>query len=235
MTLTPRERVQMTLNHEQPDRIPIILGTSNTTSMKIRPYLGLKKMLGTESETRYIYNWPELGTVLPDEAILRRLHSDARGVLDLLPESVYERNRSRAPHSPFFDDWGGGQVEIQEGVWFPGVHPMMEAKTLDALENYPWPDMDDPTRVAHVRAEARKLREETDYAVIGTPWLLFPFERAHELQRLDKFLVNMKRHPEFAQALLNKIASLCKTLMGHFLDEAGEYLDMIKIGDDLVF
>jgi uroporphyrinogen decarboxylase len=233
MPLTPRERVLMSINHEEPDRAPIILGTSNTTGMKLKPYKRLKELLGIQSEDRYIYDWPELGTVLAEERILERLHSDARGVLDRFPASVYERNRSRPPHTPFIDDWGGGQIEIEEGVWFPGIHPMPDAKTIDEIEKYPWPDMDDPTRVAHVRAEARKLREQTDYAVIGTPWLLFPFERAHEMQRMDKFMINMGRNPEFAQALLNKIASLCKTLMGHFLDEAGEYLDIIKIGDDL--
>jgi len=223
----------MSISHEQPDRVSIILGTSNATGMKLRPYKRLKELLGVQSEDRFIYDWPELGTVLPDEAILERLHSDRRGVLDRFPAHVYERNKNRPPHSPLIDDWGGGQTEIEEGVWFPGIHPMTEAKTMGEIESYPWPDMDDPTRVAHVHVEALRLREQTDYALIGTPWLLFPFERAHEMQRMDKFMINMGRNPEFAQVLLNKIASLCKTLMGHFLDEAGEYLDIVKIGDDL--
>lgn len=233
MTLTPRERVLITLNHEQPDRIPIILGTSNTTSMKIRPYQGLKSLLGVQAEDCYIYDWPELGTALPDEAILQRLHSDARGVLDRFPDWVYTKNKNRPPHSPFIDDWGGGSLEIEPGVWYPGIHPFSEAKAVEAIEQFPWPDMDDPSRVAQVRAEARRLHQETDYAVIGTPWLLFPFERAQALQGMDVFLMNMGLYPEFAKALLTKIASLCKTLMGHFLEEAGDNLDIIKIGDDL--
>jgi len=233
MPLTSRERVLMAINHEQPDRVPVILGTSNTTSMKLRPYQRLKTLLGHSGEDRFIYDWPELGTVLPDEQILERLHSDARGVLDHFPAHVYERNRARQPHSPFIDDWGTGQTEIEPGVWYPGVHPMKEAATLDEIEKYPWPDMDDPSRVAHVRQEARRLREANQYAVIGTPWLLFPFERAHAMQGMDTFLLNMSTNPEFAEALLQKINGLCKQLMGHFLDEAGEYLDIIKIGDDL--
>lgn len=233
MSLTSRDRVLMAINHEQPDRVPVIVGTSNTTGIKLRPYQRLKALLGYEGEDRFIYDWPELGTVLPDEPILERLHSDARGVLDRFPAHVYARNQSRPEHAPFIDDWGSGQMEIEPGVWYPGVHPMAEATTLEDIENYPWPDMDDPTRVAHVRAEARRLREQTDKAVIGTPWLLFPFERAHGMQGMDRFLLNMSTEPEFAQALLEKIGALCKTLMGHFLDEAGDNLDIIKIGDDL--
>jgi uroporphyrinogen decarboxylase len=201
--------------------------------MKIKPYLGLKEILGISSEDQYIYNWPELGTVLPDERILQRLHSDARGVLDRYPESVYERNQKRLPHSPFIDDWGSGQKEIEPGVWFPGIHPMREMLNIQDIESYPWPDMNDPFRVAHVREECRRLAEQNEYAIIGTPWLLFPLERAFAMQGMDRFLENLASEPEFAEALLWKIEGLCKTLMGHFLDEAGADLDIIKIGDDI--
>ncbi len=233
MALTPRERVLAVLNHEEPDRVPIIIGASNATGIKMPAYRRLKQLLNYEAEERYIYDWPELGTALIDEPLLERLRADVRGVLDRFPDFVYERNRNRPPHSPFIDDWGSGQKEIEPEVWFPGIHPMAEATTLEEIESYPWPDMDDPSRVAHVREQARRLREENRYAIMGTPWLLFPFERAHAMQGLDRFLYNMVKNRDFAKALLEKIASLCKQLMGHFLDEAGENLDIIKIGDDL--
>jgi uroporphyrinogen decarboxylase len=53
------------------------------------------------------------------------------------------------------------------------------------------------------------------------------------MQRMDRFMLNLGKHPDFARALLAKIAELCKTLMGHFLREIGENIDMIKIGDAL--
>lgn len=233
MALTPRQRVLAAINHEEPDRVPIVIGASNATGIKMPAYRRLKKVLNYEAVERYIYDWPELGTALIDEPVLERLGTDVRGVLDRFPDSVYERNRNRPPHSPFIDDWGSGQIEIEPEVWFPGVHPMAEATTLEEIENYPWPNMDDPSRVAHVREQARRLREENRYAIMGTPWLLFPFERAHAMQGLDKFLYNMVKNKDFAIALLAKITSLCKQLMGHFLEEAGENLDIIKIGDDL--
>lgn len=233
MALTPRERVLAAINHEEPDRVPIVIGASNATGIKMPAYRRLKQLLGYAAEERYIYDWPELGTALVDEPVLERLRADVRGVLDRFPDFVYERNRNRPPHSPFIDDWGSGQIEIEPEVWFPGVHPLAQATTIEEIENYPWPDMDDPSRVAHVREQARRLREENRYAIMGTPWLLFPFERAHAMQGLDKFLYNMVKNRDFAKALLAKITSLCKQLMGHFLEEAGENLDIIKIGDDL--
>jgi uroporphyrinogen decarboxylase len=53
------------------------------------------------------------------------------------------------------------------------------------------------------------------------------------MQRMDRFMANLGWYPDFARALLAKITELCKTLMGNFLQECGEEIDMIKIGDDL--
>lgn len=233
MTMTSRERVQAVLNHEIPDRVPIILGVSNATGIKIRPYRGLMKLLGIQAEENYIYDWPELGTALPDERIMQRLHSDVRGLLDRFPLEVYQRNKNRPAHSPFIDDWGGGQMEIGPDEWFPGIAPIPNATTKEELDAYPWPNMDDPYRVAHVREEAKKLHDANQYAIMATPWLMFPFERGFEMQGMEKFLMNLATEPDFAQELLNKNNELCMKLMGHFLDECGDLIDIIKIGDDL--
>src|SRR5258706_10503845 len=75
--------------------------------------------------------------------------------------------------------------------------------------------------------------QENKYAIVGTPWLAFPLERAFAMQRMDRFMLNLGRHPEFARALVARIADLCKTLMGHFLDEIGGDIYIIKNCDDL--
>ncbi len=233
MPMTPRERVLATLAHEMPDRVPIVLGPSNATGIKMSTYQGIKALAGIEAPERYIYDWPELGTALPDEATYARLHGDVRGVLDRFPASTRARNAARDPHSAFIDDWGSGQLEATPGTWFPGVHPMADATTLAEIEAYAWPDVADPTRFEGVRAEAQRLRDENMFASLATPWLLFPLERAFAMQGTDAFLLNLAAEPDFAEALLWKIQGVCKGIMDGFLRECGDLIDMIKIGDDL--
>jgi len=84
MPLTPRQRVLMALNHEEPDRVPIIIGTSNTTTLKIRPYQRLKALLGVRTPDRYIYDWPELGSAAIDE-------SAASTLLEVVRDTVVVR------------------------------------------------------------------------------------------------------------------------------------------------
>ncbi|MEE8345294.1 MAG: uroporphyrinogen decarboxylase family protein [Woeseiaceae bacterium] len=222
------------IHHEQPDRVPLVIGVSNATGIKMEPYKGIKDIIGVQAPDNYIYDWPELGTAEIDEETMRRLHSDVRGVLDLEPAEIRKRNCERDPHSDYIDSWGSGQTEISPGDWFPSVHPLPEARTAEDLDSYQgWPDMSDPTRIAHVRENSRRLAEENQFAILATPWLLFPFERAYAMQGMETFLLNMAQDPDFARALLEKIAVYCKQLMGRFLQELGKNVDIIKIGDDL--
>ena len=232
--MSSRERVLTAINHEQPDRVPLVIGVSNATGIKMTPYQGIKELIGVQAPNSYIYDWPELGTAEIDEDTMLRLRSDVRGVLDLEPEKTREWNRDRDPHSDYVDSWGSGQIEIMPDDWFPSVHPIPRAEKLEDLDAYQgWPDMSDPTRIAHVGDRARRLAEKNQYAILATPWLLFPFERAYAMQGMEAFLLNMITNREFARALLEKIAEYCKQLMGPFLQELGDNVDIIKIGDDL--
>ena len=232
--MTPRQRVRAVLDGELPDRVPIVIGASNATGIKMEAYRGVKRLAGIDEPDRRLYDWPELGTALPGEATLERLHADVRGVHDRFPRAVYEHNGARPAHAEYIDDWGSGAVEIRPGEWYPGVHPLAGATTVEEIDAYPgWPDMDDPYRVAHIREQAAALAGDDRYAIMATPWLLFPLERAFAMQGMDTFLMNLAAYPEFSVALLRRHQELCKRLRAHVLDALGPDVDIVKIGDDL--
>ena len=234
MPMTPRERVLAVLEHEVPDRVPLVIGVSNATGIRMEPYRGIKRLAGIQAPDEYLYEWPELGTAAVDELTLQRLHCDVRGVLDLEPADVRRRNAVRAPGADFVNSWGCAQNEITPGEWVPSVHPLVQARTAADLDAYEgWPDMDDPSRIAGVAERAAQLAADGRHAIMATPWLLFPFERALAMQGMETFLLNMAMDPDFARELLDRIAARCKRLMGHFLAALGENVDIIKIGDDL--
>jgi len=114
MSMTARERVLAAINHEEPDQVPVVIGVSNATGIKMKLYQGIKALAGIEAPDNYIYEWPELGTAEIDEDTMLRLHSDVRGVRDLEPAEVLKRNQARPPHSDFVDSWGSGQSEIEK-------------------------------------------------------------------------------------------------------------------------
>jgi len=232
--MNSRERVRTVLNGGVPDRVPLVIGVSNATGIKMKTYQAVKDLAGISEPDAYLYDWPELGTAAPGEAGLARLRSDVRGVRDRFPARTYERNQNRAAHSDYIDSWGSGAKEINPGDWFPGVHPLAGATSVDEIEAYDgWPDMDDPSRYAHVAESASAIASRGEHAIMATPWLLFPLERAFAMQGMDTFLMNLAAYPDFAVALLQKHLELCKKLMGHMLRALGDNVDIVKIGDDL--
>jgi uroporphyrinogen decarboxylase len=122
---------------------------------------------------------------------------------------------------------------VSPGEWFPGIHPLTEATTVDEVNTYSWPNPSDPTRFDRSRATAERIARDASHALMGTPWLLFPLERAFAMQGMDTFLMNLVVRPAFARALLERIAEVCKSIMDGFLREVGDLIDIIKIGDDL--
>jgi uroporphyrinogen decarboxylase len=56
MTLTSKDRVLTVLNHEVPDRVPIIIGPSNATGIKMKTYREIKAIAGIQAPDEYIYD-----------------------------------------------------------------------------------------------------------------------------------------------------------------------------------
>ena len=112
------------------------------------------------------------------------------------------------------------------------VEPLAEATTIDEIDRYPWPDMDDPTRVAHMTAEAASWRRTASTrswrAVAAVP------ARAGVRDPGDGSVPDERRAlPGLRDALLRRIPGCASGCMGHVLDAVGDSIDIIKIGDDL--
>ncbi|MBG0771447.1 MAG: hypothetical protein H0S82_07040, partial [Anaerolineaceae bacterium] len=115
--MTHKERVLAAINHREPDRVPIVIGISNATGIKMKTYQGVKKLIGVNAPNQYLYDWPELGTAAVDEQTLERLHGDVRCVLDLEPLSIRQRNETRGPQDAYINSWGTSQYQLSEGDW----------------------------------------------------------------------------------------------------------------------
>jgi uroporphyrinogen decarboxylase len=102
------------------------------------------------------------------------------------------------------------------------------------LERYPWwPDPHEPERYAGLRQEAERLYHQTDYALVGAPGFNGVWERAWYMCGLARALEGLLLEQEFMHALLRRITDVCKAALGHYLDEVGPYIQIIKLADDL--
>ncbi len=219
-----RERVLTALDHQEPDRVPLDLGGTQT-SILVQPYAALKSLLGlttpTELQNRV------LGLALVEEGVLKRFDVDLRHILPGVPSTW---KLELLPDDSFYDEWGVRWHRPAGGYYYDMVEHPLAAATWEAFEAYPWPDPHDPGRVAGAAEAARAIREQTDYALeaglIGlweTSWFPVGFEQ---------WLLSLGDNPPWVEAVLDRVLEVLQQMHGAYLDVVGPYLDLVTLWDD---
>jgi uroporphyrinogen decarboxylase len=223
---TSRERVLCALNHEEPDRVPIFLGTSGVTTLLGPAYDRLKAYLGIQHETRVF--WRALQYALLDEEVMLRFHSDGRPLIPGPAPSSLERE---LPDDALVDGWGIAWQRRAGNAYYEITQPPLQHATLDDIARYPWPALAHPTRFQGLRARAREIHE-AGYAVVALSGVS-PFEYCYMLRGVEQWLADLATDPDFAHALLRKVTDLQGAAAIALLEEAGDEVDVLITGDDL--
>lgn len=224
--LTSRERVLCALNHEEPDRVPIFFGTSGATTMLAPAYDRLKAYLGIQRETKVF--WRALQYTLLDEDVMVRFGSDGRPLLAGPVPSPAERVISE---DALVDSWGIQWRRTPGNPYYEILEPPLKNATIDDVARYPWPQLAHASRFAGLRAKAKSI-QETGCAVVALSGVSV-FEYCYMLRGVENWLTDLAANPEFALALLRRVADLQKEAACQMMEEAGEYIDVVITGDDL--
>jgi uroporphyrinogen decarboxylase len=110
-------------------------------------------------------------------------------------------------------------------------HPLADA-TIEDLADYPFPKGDDPTRFTGLRDEARRLRDETPYA-ISTGIGGVVYEICWYLRGLERWFMDTVENPAFCEALLDRTLHFWMGYYSEFMKEIGDLVDVVMIGDDI--
>ena len=94
MSMNHRERVLAVLNHQEPDRVPVDLGSTRNTGILIEAYQGLLEYLNPGSLTlrQDDFGQSKIARIAkPSEDILQRLDVDLRGLFLGKPDRPLEK------------------------------------------------------------------------------------------------------------------------------------------------
>ncbi len=233
-TMSSRERLLKAINHETPDRVPIDLG-GNQTGIHRMAYEPLLAHLGISDTTRIMDAVQQLAQ--PCEAVLERFHVDTRYIAAKAPASFpgkIEQNRrdGRLWHD-LRDEFGVVWSMPDDHPFYMDIthHPLANATTADVAA-YPFPKGDDPSRFEGLRDRALFLRRETPYAVVsGISGVVY--ETCWYMRGLERWFMDLLGDTEFCEALLDQTLKFWLDWFRVFLDEVGDLVDVIMVGDDL--
>jgi len=223
--MTSRQRVMIALDHRQPDRVPFDCTFGYIAYKRLEEHLGFRPQKA----------------VLPGNTAL-----SVRPPLEFLQEmrvDLYYLSLNPPPGRAAFeygmqsytDEWGvqHRKIETPVGLQYEMArHPLADAKVTD-LADYPWPDPRDPSLVAGLEQRARQLYEQTQLALVGRLSSSI-FEQAFALRGMEKLFMDMALDPEFAGALMDRLADLAIGYLEAGLKACGKYLQILRLaGDDM--
>jgi uroporphyrinogen decarboxylase len=228
--MTSRERIMVSLNHKEPDRIPLDIGAGYSTSISIEGYTKLKQHLGISREGPALDSVFRIAKI--DEDVMQRLGSDCYPIVCKSP-----LNWTPPPCAPdeFIDLFGVTWKRVDYGLGsYMELHksPLATARIED-LESYPWPDPLDSGYTDGLAEEVKAIYQETGYALMADSGYKSFWETGFYLRGYQQLLCDLIRNPEFVIALFSKLSEINLTATGNFLDEVGRYVQVVRTGDDL--
>jgi uroporphyrinogen decarboxylase len=221
-----RERVMAALNHEEPDRVPIDLGSVGPTGIHVRAYQSLLDVLGIREDIQLRDVSSQLA--LPSETVLNLIGADVRGIR--VGGAAYQP--TIASETEIIDHWGAVWRRTADGLCYSMVRFPLQDASLSDLAVYPWPDGNNPDLAAGLAERARHMHEETPYAILGE-FAGHIFERAQMVRGFDTFLMDLVANREFAEELMDRILTIEIDIVSGFLQAVGPHIDIIAFKDDL--
>jgi uroporphyrinogen decarboxylase len=224
-TMTSRERVMTTLEHREPDRVPMSM------SITIDAYTNLKRYMGIEVEEKLK---PGRWTEVPiHPQVAQKFGLD---VIWLPMGKAHKKPRQSTDPNKWYDGWGIEWTKIPlpgGGYYNEMTGPPLKDATIADLEDYPWPDPYDPGLVEGLRENFRHIHEDTEFAIM-TKFGGAIFEQAWYLRGMEQFLMDLIKNQDFVTTLFEKIFKVQKGLDEAGLEAAGEYVDILRLsGEDL--
>ena len=225
--MTPRERVMAALNLQEPDRVPIDLSQAGGDAITSVAYKNLLDHLGIKN--REIKIASRLAqTAVVDEDILKRFRVDFRRVDLGAPDNWKDEP---VGEDGYRDEYGLVRRRPEGGYYYDIVESPIKEDTMEAIDNFRWPDPDDPGRYRGLKERARELHEETDYAVVLDVNCAF-FLRCAELRGWENFYMDLAGNPDFAVALMDRYLDIKLKIAERALEEVGDNIDVVFASSD---
>ncbi len=231
--LTGRERLLKALAHQEPDRVPLDLGSTQVTGISEIAYPRLRSVLGLPPVQVQLCDYIQ-GLALPDDDVVERLGVDVRGLFPLNSHNWNIVAQEDGEYWRYFDEWGITHRKPRQGGLYyslyqvPLGHPELTAQDI---VRHPWPRLDDPQRIAGLRQQAERYRA-AGYAVLLKDPFAGIFEMAQRIVGMENLLVMMGVNKPLAAALFDKLVELKLAFWEMALPQLADVVDVISQADD---
>ena len=227
--LTSLERVNLALNHKEPDRVPIDFGSRETTIHE-ESYKRLKEYIGT-CRKKIEYKQFFLKSVELEREILDYTGSDILN-FEIGMEKIsnpklivdYEKNI-------FINEWGTKYKISRDGIFFHFYEFPLKSLDKSEIDNFKWPDI--VNRADNIKNELFKEYDKREKAIIlsgvssmiSIHWFLRGLEQSY---------MDFALQPNQTNYLFDRILEWQIKIWENILDDVGNYIHLVEaLSDDV--
>lgn len=227
--LTSKERVNIALRHSEPDKVPIDFGGVHT-SLHVTAYKNLMEYFGLDYGEIKIQDVFQQ-VVFPDEKLIEKFQVDVGGAFSK-PASNWEFVLDKE-NDEYTDEWGTTYVRPKGGFFYDIKVPAMDGFTLEELKKYKFPDPEDSARFKNLRQEVTELIDKSNKAIIffNASWGLW--ESLWQMRGFEQAYMDLALSKDFLNYFWDKMLWWNTAFWGKVLEEVGDLIDVVQIGDDL--
>jgi uroporphyrinogen decarboxylase len=238
MDMNSRERVNLALNHEEPDKVPLDLG-GNQSSIHLKAYKNLLNYLEITDDNITFADFVQQ-IADPCEAVLERFNIDVRyirpkgGMIKIDEIEPQYEGKYVGVYDQFGVFWGNDAEKDIESILYydPVIHPLADLKSVQDIDNYDWPDGKDKTPFIELREKAKRVSKRTECAISAHPSGCV-YEYTTFLFGFTKVLRYLLTKPELIVTAMENILKYWIDYNTTFINEVGDFLDIICINGDL--
>ncbi len=218
-----RQRLEIALNHREPDWVPIAFGGPEC-AINVAAHRRLLDYLGYPSteEPTIIDNILQLAD--PDERLYDALDVDVRWIVPREGPVAWGAGRET-----YVDEFGRS-FKAGGGFYNQIAYPLKEGSESE-LARYRFPDMTAHDRMAGLVDKARRLYE-SGYGLVGDgAWGIY--EISSSLRGTENLFVDLALNRAYAIKLAERVyAEHIKPFYSMLLQDVGHWLQMVVISDD---
>jgi uroporphyrinogen decarboxylase len=232
--MNSRERVKLSLEHKEPDRVPFDLGGTVLTSMHHIVYRGLREKLGLPAvEPRLMDILQQI--VFIDDDLRQLWETDATNVAPRSSATFHvDINTTDMPGYDFYyDEFGIGWRKPKEGGFYFDMfkHPLAGAITTEDIDHYPWPNPADPARFEGLAEKARAVADSGQAVILGGLAAGF-IELAAWTRGFAEYYADLAGDKELVGHLMDRIIDLKLQYWEIALPMLGDCVDVVQEADD---
>ncbi len=234
--LTPRERVEMVLSHEEPDRVPVDFGGMNTSiyempdwwpnKLEYYGYKALVEYLGLKDVPKPYLNAANC-VINVDERILNRYGVDFQYLYMSIPKP--KMNPDGTVETIF-------KLKVKPVGYYMEVYdpPLGGKITFKDIDSFEWPDPEDPVFSAKAKKRVLRMRENSERVIVALASFAEQiFQNYAWIRGFTQMLLDMQRDPELFHYFTDTLLSVEEGIIESFYSEVGEYIDFAYIAEDM--